>query len=58
MDSVQVLEMLSSNREYIKRKSNIALLNLSMLHRSFDSVIDSGVCDQYGAQRWSGCHDV
>ena len=40
MDSVQVLDMLSVNRDYIKRKSNIALINLSMLHCSFDSVTD------------------
>ena len=40
MDAKHILDMISENRRYIKRKSNIALQNLSMLHRSFDGVDD------------------
>ena len=40
MDRIQVLDMITGNREYIKLKSNIAFQNLAMLHKSFDSVED------------------
>lgn len=40
MDPAQIEDMISTNREYIKLKSNIALQNLAMLHRSFDSIED------------------
>jgi tetratricopeptide (TPR) repeat protein len=40
MDPAHIQEMITTNREYIKLKSNIALQNLAMLHRSFDSVED------------------
>ncbi|MCW3125633.1 MAG: hypothetical protein JWO03_1291 [Bacteroidetes bacterium] len=40
MDPSQICDMITTNREYIKLKSNIALQNLAMLHRSFDHVED------------------
>jgi tetratricopeptide (TPR) repeat protein len=40
MDSKQILDMITANRGYIRLKSNIALQNLAMLHKSFDSVED------------------
>ncbi len=40
MDQTQILEMIASNRKFLKLKSSIALQNLAMLHRSFDGVDD------------------
>ncbi len=40
MDRVQVLDMINANRQYIKLRSNIAVQNLAMLHKSFDHVQD------------------
>lgn len=40
MDRLQVLDMINANRQYIKLRSNIAVQNLAMLHKSFDAVED------------------
>lgn len=40
MDRVQVLDMISANRQYIKLRSNIAVQNLAMLHKSFGHMED------------------
>ena len=40
MDRVQILDMIAANRQYIKLRSNIAVQNLAMLHKSFDGVED------------------
>ncbi len=40
MDAAQIMDMITTNRDFIKRKSSIALQNLSMLHRSFDGIED------------------
>lgn len=40
MDPKQILDMITANRRYIRLKSNIALQNLAMLHKSFDGIAD------------------
>lgn len=40
MDRLQVLDMINANRQYIKLRSNIAVQNLAMLHKSFDALED------------------
>lgn len=40
MDRVQVLDMINANRQYIKLRSNIAVQNLAMLHKSFGHIQD------------------
>ncbi|MCW3125631.1 MAG: MalT-like region [Bacteroidetes bacterium] len=43
MEPTHILEMLSTNREFLRRRSDTALSNLSMLHSSLDEVADEGV---------------
>lgn len=40
MDRLQVLDMINANRQYIKLRSNIAVQNLAMLHKSFGNLED------------------
>lgn len=43
MRSDHILEMLTTNREFLRRKSDTALSNLAMLHSSLDDVTDEPV---------------
>jgi tetratricopeptide (TPR) repeat protein len=48
MEASNILEMLSTNREFLRRRSDTALSNLSMLHSSLDEIADESVIISLG----------